>query len=168
MRIAPLIVIALALIGIALMATGHDATAQELDVVSIAAGQALGLDALRRWDATVYGMERTGELLVMSRRSDASLESRTHEYLAQYHAGIPVHGGGVSRQLDGSGVTVSLFGALHQGIDVDTTPALSGAEVAALLEVMHGGKFVADRQPPLSILQRPGRLVRPGLSSGHE
>ena len=154
MRIAPLIVIALALIGIALMATGHDATAQELDVVSIAAGQALGLDALRRWDATVYGMERTGELLVMSRRSDASLESRTHEYLAQYHAGIPVHGGGVSRQLDGSGVTVSLFGALHQGIDVDTTPALSGAEVAALLEVMHGGKFVADRQPPLSILQR--------------
>ena len=85
------------------MATGHDATAQELDVVSIAAGQALGLDALRRWDATVYGMERTGELVVMSRRSDASLESSTHEYLAQYHAGIPVHGGGVSRQLDGSG-----------------------------------------------------------------
>ena len=155
MRIAPRIVIALALIGIALMATGHDATAQELDVVSIAAGQALGLDALRRWDATVYGMERTGELVVMSRRSDASLESRTHEYLAQYHAGIPVHGGGVSRQLDGSGVTVSLFGTLHQGIAVDTTPALSGAEVAALLEVMHGGEFVADRQPPLSILPRP-------------
>ena len=155
MRIAPRIVIALALIGIALMATGHDATAQELDVVSIAAGQALGLDALRRWDATVYGMERTGELVVMSRRSDASLESRTHEYLAQYHAGIPVHGGGVSRQLDGSGVTVSLFGTLHQGIAVDTTPALSGAEVAALLEVMHGGEFVADQQPPLSILPRP-------------
>ena len=155
MRIAPRIVIALGLIGIALMATGHDATAQELDVVSIAAGQALGLDALRRWDATVYGKERSGELVVMSRRSDASLESRTHEYLAQYHAGIPVHGGGVSRQLDASGVTVSLFGALHQGIDMDTTPAFSGAEVAALLEVMHGGEFVADRQPPLSILPRP-------------
>ena len=52
-------------------------------------------------------------------------------------------------------LTVSLFGALHQGIAVDTTPALSGAEVAALLEVMHGGEFVADRQPPLSILPRP-------------
>ena len=161
MRVAPRIFIALALIGFALMATGHDATAQELDVVSIAAGQALGLDALQRWDATVYGMERTGELVVMSRRSDASLESRTHEYLAQYHAGIPVHGGGVSRQLDGSGVTVSLFGTLHQDIAVDTTPALSGAEVAALLEVMHGGEFVADRQPPLSILPRPdGSYVR--------
>ena len=171
MRVAPRIFIALALIGFALMATGHAATAQELDVVSIAAGQALGLDALQRWDATVYGIERTGELVVMSRRSDASLESRTHEYLAQYHAGIPVHGGGVSRQLDGSGVTVSLFGTLHQGIAVDTTPALSGAEVAALLEVMHGGEFVADRQPPLSILPRPdGSYVlayQVAMSDGH-
>ena len=154
MRVAPRIFIALALIGIALMATEHDATAQELDIISIAAGQSLGLDALRRWDATVHGMESTGNLVVMSRRSDASQEGRTHEYLAQYHAGIPVHGGGVSRQLDPDGVTVSLFGTLHQGIDVDTTPLLSGAEVAALLEVMHGGKFVADRQPPLSILPR--------------
>jgi hypothetical protein len=99
MRTAPRIVIALALIGIALMATEHDATAQELDIVSIAAGHSLGLDALRRWDATVHGMESTGNLVVMSRRSDASQEGRTHEYLTQYHAGIPVHGGGVSRQL---------------------------------------------------------------------
>ena len=74
MRVAPRIFITLGLIGFALMATGHDATAQELDVVSIAAGQALGLDTLQRWDATVYGMERTSELVVMSRRSDASLE----------------------------------------------------------------------------------------------
>ena len=99
MRIAPRIVIALALIGIELTATDDDAKAQELDIVSIAAGQTLGLDALRQWNATVYGMERTGNLAVMSRRSDSYLEGRTHEYLTQYHAGIPVHGGGVSRQL---------------------------------------------------------------------
>ena len=81
------------------------------------------------------------------------------------------HGGGVSRQLDGSGVTVSLFGTLHQGIAADTTPALSGAEVAALLEVMRGGEFVADRQPPLSILPRPdGSYVlayQVAMSNGH-
>ena len=155
MRIAPRIVIALALIGTAPMATEHNATAQERDIVSIAAGQSLGVDALRQWDATVSGMEHAGNLVVMSRRSDAYAEGRTHEYLAQYHAGIPVHGGGVSRQLDPGGATVSLFGTLHPPIDVDTTPLLSGAEVAALLEGMHGGKFVADRQPPLSILPRP-------------
>ena len=155
MRIAPRIVIALALIGTAPMATEHNATAQEQGIVSIAAGQSLGVDALRQWDATVTGMEHAGNLAVMSRRSDAYAEGRTHEYLAQYHAGIPVHGGGVSRQLDPGGATVSLFGTLHPPIDVDTTPLLSGAEVAALLEVMHGGKFVADRRPPLSILPRP-------------
>ena len=155
MRIAPRIVIALALIGTAPMATEHNATAQEQDIVSSAAGESLGVDALRQWDATVSGMEHAGNLVVMSRRSDAYAEGRTHEYLAQYHAGIPVHGGGVSRQLDPGGATVSLFGTLHPPIDVDTTPLLSGAEVAALLEGMHGGKFVADRQPPLSILPRP-------------
>ena len=128
---------------------------QEQDIVSIAAGQSLGVDTLRQWDATVSGMEHAGNLVVMSRQSDAYAEGRTHEYLAQYHAGIPVHGGGVSRQLDPGGATVSLFGTLHPPIDVDTTPLLSGAEVAALLEMMHGGKFVADRQPPLSILPRP-------------
>ena len=112
MRIAPRIVIALALIGTAPMATEHNATAQEQGIVSIAAGQSLGVDALRQWDATVTGMEHAGNLAVMSRRSDAYAEGRTHEYLAQYHAGIPVHGGGVSRQLDPGGATVSLFGHL--------------------------------------------------------
>ena len=88
----------------------------------------------------------------MSRLNDASLEGRTHEYLAQYHAGVPVHGAGVSRQLDAAGVTVSLFGTLYQGIDVNVTPALSGAEAAALLEQMHGGEVVAMGQPSLTIL----------------
>ena len=134
------------------MATGQDAASQESGVLSIAAGHAVDLDALRRWDATVDGMARTGDLVAMSRLNDPSLEGRTHEYLAQYFAGVPVYGGGVSRQLDGSGVTVSLFGTVHQGIDVDITRALSGAEVAALLEEMHGGEILAGGDPSLGIL----------------
>ena len=155
MRTAPRIVIALALSGIAHMATGPAATAQALDVVSIAAREGAGLDRLLQWDATVDRMARSGEFIVMSRWSDTSLEGRAHEYLAQHYAGIPVYGGGVSRQTDRSGVTVSLFGALYPGIDVETTSVLSGAAVAALLEGMHGGEFVAHRQPPLGILPRP-------------
>ena len=155
MRTAPRLAIALALIGVALMATEQDAASQESAVLSISAGQAAGVDELRRWDATVDGMARTGELVVMSRLGDASLEGRAHEYLAQHHAGIPVYGGGVSRQLDAGGVTVSLFGTLHQGIDVNITPALSGAQVAALLEEMHGGEVVAGGQPALGILPLP-------------
>ena len=137
------------------MATEQDAASQESAVLSISAGQAAGVDDLRQWDATVDGMARTGELVVMSRLGDASLEERTHEYLAQHYAGIPVYGGGVSRQLDAAGVTVSLFGTLHQGIDVNIAPALSGAQVAALLEEMHGGEVVAGGQPGLGILPLP-------------
>ena len=155
MRTAPRLVIASALIGVALMATERDASSQESAVLSISAGHAAGVDELRQWDTTVDGMARTGELVVMSRLGDASLEGRAHEYLAQHYAGIPVHGGGVSRQLDAAGVTVSLFGTLHQGIDVNITPALSGAEVAALLEAMHGGEVVAGGQPALGILPLP-------------
>ena len=114
-------------------------------VVSVAVGYAADVDELRRWDATVDGMTRTGELVVVSRRADRSLPGRTHEYLAQFFEGVRVHGGGVSRQLD-RGVTVSLFGALHTGIDVETAPALTVVEAAGLL-VRRTGAAVVDRLP---------------------
>jgi Zn-dependent metalloprotease len=155
MRTAPRFAIASALIGIALVTTGRSTTTQEPGVATIAAGQAVDLDTLRQWDATVDGMARTGDLVAVSHLSDASIAGRTHQYLAQYHAGVPVFGGGVSRQLDAGGVTVSLFGTLHQGLDVDTAPALTGTEVAALLEEMHGGEVLAGGQPLLGILPLP-------------
>ena len=151
MRTTPRLAIASAAIGLALVSTEPHIASQEPSVVSLAAGHA-DLDALRRWDATVDGMTRTGQLVPVSRVSDPSLEGRTHDHLAQYYAGVPVHGAGVSRQLDRSGVTVSLFGTLHRGIDVDTTPALSAAEVVGLLEQPHGGAIRAGGQPRLTIL----------------
>ncbi len=155
MRTAPRFAIASALVGVALVTVNQDAVSQEPGVVAVAAGQAADIDTLRQWDATVDGMARTGGLVAVSRLNDASIDGRTHEYLAQYHAGVPVFGGGVSRQLDAGGVTVSLFGALHQGLDAGTTPALSGTEVAALLEAMHGGEVLAGGQPSLGILPLP-------------
>ncbi len=137
------------------MATGREVASQESGAVSVMAGHAVDLDALRQWDAMVDGLARTGELVAVSRLADPSIEGRTHESLAQYFAGIPVFGGGISRQLDIAGVSVSLFGTLHRDIDVDITPALSGAEAAALLEEMHGGEVLAGGQPSLGILPRP-------------
>ena len=148
MQTALRFLIASAVIGIALLTTEPETASQEFGAVSIAAGHA-DLDALRRWDATVDGMARTGDLVAVSRLNE---QGRTHDYLAQHYAGIPVHSGGVSRQLDRSGVTVSLFGTLHQGIDVDTSPALSAPEVVALLEQMHRGEILAGGQPRLTIL----------------
>ena len=155
MRTTPRFVVASALLGIAFATTGRDAASQETGAVSVTAGHAAGLDALRQWDATVDSMARTGELVAVSRLADPSIDGRTHEYLAQHYAGIPVYGGGVSRQLDAGGVTVSLFGTLHRDIDMHTAPALSGAEVAALLEDMQGGEILAGGQPSLGILPLP-------------
>ena len=155
MRTAPRILLASALTGIAILATGRDAATQQPGVLSVAATQGTGIDGLRRWDATVDRMTRTGDLVVASRLADRALPGRMQEYLAQTVDGIRVHGGGISRQLDGGGVTVSLLGTLHQGIEVDTTPALSGEEVAALLERMHGGEILAGRRPALVVLPLP-------------
>ena len=159
---------AAALAGAALLGAGRDAAPgetaalalagaapRETAALSIAAGHAAGVDALRQWDAAVDGLARTGGLAVTSRLADPSLAGRAHEYLAQRHAGVPVFGGGVSRQLDAAGVTVSLFGTLHRGIDVDAAPALSGAEAAARLEALHGGAVVAGGRPALGVLPLP-------------
>ncbi len=153
-----------ALLGIALVNTGRHAASEQLPTLSaapegrrafVSAGHAAGVDHLRRWDAAVDGLARTRELVVASRLADPSRAGRTHEYLAQHHAGVPVFGGGVSRQLDAGGVTLSLFGTLHQGIDVDAAPALSAAEAAARLEALHGGEAVAGGRPALGVLPLP-------------
>lgn len=154
MSTAPRLVVASALTGVALLAAGRDAASrQPPGVVSVSAGHAAGVDDLRRWDAAVDGMTRTGEFVVISRLDDERLPGREHEYAAQFFRGVPVHGGGVSRQLD-RGVTVSLFGTLHQGLDVETAPALSAAEAAARLATATGADAPAGRPPRLVVLPR--------------
>ena len=151
MHTASRLVMVSALAGVVILGTGRQAASQlSPGEVSVAAGYSTGVDELRQWDATVDGMTRTGELVVVSRQADRSLPGRTHEYLAQFHEGVPVHGAGVSRQLD-QGVTVSLFGTFHTGIDVETAPALTAGEAASLL-VQRTGAAPVDRLLPESVI----------------
>ena len=139
------------LAGAVILATGRQAASQlSPGEVSVAVGYSTNVDELRQWDATVDGMTRTGELVVVSRQADRSLPGRTHEYLAQFFEGVRVHAAGVSRQLD-QGVTVSLFGTLHTGIDVETTPALTAGEAAGLL-VQRTGAAPVDRLLPEAVI----------------
>ena len=95
-------------------------------------------------------MARTDELVPASRQADRHMLGRVHESFMQYHQGVPVHGGGVSRQLS-EGVTVSIFGTIHQGIDLDTTPGLSPYDALALLErQVAAGPATAD--PPALVI----------------
>ena len=140
-----------ALAGGVILATGRQAASQlSPGEVSVAAGYSTSVGELRQWDATVDGMTRTGELVVVSRQADRSLPRRTHEYLAQFHQGVRVHAAGVSRQLD-QGVTVSLFGTLHTGIDVETAPALTAGEAASRL-VQRTGAAPVDRLLPEPVI----------------
>ena len=166
MRTAPRVVMASVLTGLVIvMSTSQDVVSQQPRPggVAVAAGYGTNLDALRQWDAAVDRMTRNGDLVVMSRRSDRALGGRTHEYLAQFVAGIPVHGGGIARQLD-RGMTVSLFGTMHQGIDIDITPQLSATAASAAI-ARQAGRRARDRSAAdTRDLSDVGWPVRPGLT----
>jgi thermolysin len=88
--------------------------------------------AVRDWDNVIGRMIRAGELRVRLQRDDTLLAGRTIEQLAQFHKGIRVWGGNVSRQLDG-GRAVSLFGTVYEDLDVDVTPVLGPDAAEATL-----------------------------------
>ena len=113
------------------------------------------LPELRRLDARVDAMSRAGELELVSRRADRQVSGRTHEYFREYYEGMPVYGGGVSRQLR-SGVTESIFGTLHEAIDVSTIPAVSPADAMAQMEAWSGVGAATDDPPELVVMPLPG------------
>ena len=123
-------------------------------VVSIAESAADDLTGLREWDAWVDGMVRSDALVLQRNRADRQIPGRTHESFTQYHLGVPVYGGGVSRQLDRD-VTVSIFGTVHPSIDIETIPGLSATEVAARLEAETGASLVLDWAPTLTVFPLP-------------
>ena len=116
-----------------------------------------GLSELRQLDALVETLVGAGELLVRSRNVARQLSGRVHESAMQYHRGVPVYGGGITRQLAG-GATVSIFGTIHQGIDIDITPGAfrHGGQDGAP-ESVGGAALVSGPLPSLTIFPLPGR-----------
>ena len=123
-----------------LVASGIDVAGQEPQgALSLTATSVTtGLTELRQLDALVETLVRADELVIRSRYADRQLAGRVHESAMQYHRGVPVYGGGITRQLAG-GATVSIFGTIHQGIDIDTTPALSATAARTALQNLSGG-----------------------------
>ena len=111
--------------------------------------------ALRRLDLLVETLADGGELRLASSRSDAQLPGRTQQYFQQFHEGVPVHGGGVSRQRAG-GATVSILGTLDTGIEISAVPRLQPAEALALLEQETGAAPAAADLPELVIVRTLG------------
>src|SRR5437667_12081427 len=82
------------------------------------------VDALRAVDAQVDASLRSGALRLRGSERDAMLPERVHERLDQYIHGIRIVGGDLTRQSGPDG-TLSVFGLLHAGVELDVTPGLS-------------------------------------------
>jgi len=99
---------------------------------------------LRMWDSTIDRMVRARQLITVDSRPDPDIDGRVHENLLQYHQGIQVYGGGVSRQT-AQAVTVSIIGTLFEGISIDPAPALSATEAVQAVADTSGARLVGDR-----------------------
>src|SRR5262245_21453594 len=133
--------------------SGHSLRAQ----VRRQAVAAMSFADLRSWDATVDRMKRDDSLRVHRTIEDTELSGRLHERLDQYYKGIRVYGGDIARQTD-RGLTVSIFGTIYEGIDLDVTPALSIEAVKAVIERESGVSLGPGRTPE--------RVLFPDAGSG--
>ena len=105
---------------------------------------------LRAVDAQVDALLRSGALRLRGTERDAMLSDRRQERLDQYVRGVRIVGGDLTRQ-SGTDGTLSVFGMLHTGVDLDTTPALSGERAPAAIAAAVGGEPFGDA-PELVVL----------------
>jgi Zn-dependent metalloprotease len=83
------------------------------------------------------------------------VSGRRHERLVQLHGGLRVFGGELVRQSDSAGA-VSVFGALYEGIDVDTRPNLSGEAARARVRVAGAPRLLTGKPAELLVLPLSG------------
>jgi hypothetical protein len=99
---------------------------------------------LQTWDSTIDRMVRSRQLIAVDFRPDPDIDGRVHEDLLQYYQGIPVYGGGLSRQT-AQAVPVSIIGTLFEGISIDPTPALAASDAMQAVSQTSGARVVGDR-----------------------
>jgi thermolysin len=87
-------------------------------------------------------MERDGSLARVDLTTDARVAGRTHERLAQRHRGVRVVGGELTRQRNGFGQTVSLFGTIYDQLAVDPVPTLTRTDARRALSAADGGMLM--------------------------
>ncbi len=135
-----------------LAVAGPAAGGAELRPVNVAAasGQALG-----DWSARVDRLVGSRELVSRQVREDTMIPGRTHERLVQLHRGLPVFGAEIARQSDAAG-TLSVFGTLYEGIDVEVAPGLSPRQAAARVAERGGTPFGRRGGPELVVLPHAG------------
>jgi bacillolysin len=111
------------------------------------------LSDLRAEDARVERMVRAKELRLRDTQPDKLVPGRRMERSDQYHHGVRVYGADVTRQFS-AGQVVSVFGAVYDDLDVDTTPAVSEREARRTVEALAGVPIGDPRAGELVVLPR--------------
>ena len=156
MRTLTTTALAVTLTGAGLVTVAGQEPASRLALNIMALSTTTDVSELRLLDARVDALVRTNALVLASQQPDVSLSGRVHETFQQYHAGVPVYGGGISRQLANTGLTVSIFGTIYQEIiDLDMTPQLAQHEALALVEQRAGAGPATDDPLTLVIVPTP-------------
>jgi Zn-dependent metalloprotease len=99
---------------------------------------------LQTWDSNIDRLVRNRQLISVDARPDPDIDGRVHESLVQYYQGIPVYGGGISRQT-AQAVTMSIIGTLFEGSSIDPTPALTATDAVQVVAETSGARLVGDR-----------------------
>ena len=107
--------------------------------------------ALGEWDRRVAALTAAGELVARWERPDTLVPGRRHLRLAQVHRGVRVDGGELVVQTAGVG-TISVFGTLYEGVDVDAAPAVGAEHAVAVVEARAGVDLGPSRVPELRVL----------------
>ena len=155
MRTLTTTALAVTLTGAGLVTVAGQEPASRLALNIMAMSATTAASELHLLDAQVDALVRADALVLASRQPDVSLSGRVHETFQQYHAGVPVYGGGISRQLANTGLTVSIFGTIYQEIDLDMTPQLAQHEALALVEQRAGAGPATDDPLTLVIVPTP-------------
>ena len=108
---------------------------------------------LRAQDARVDRMLRGRTLRMRQSRADKLVAGRRIERTDQYHGGVRVFGGDVTRQLAGS-QTVSVFGTVYDDLTVDTNASIPEPEARRSVETRAGVQLGPSPAGELVVLPR--------------
>ncbi len=109
-----------------------------------------GQSDLRAVDLQIDQMIRSRDLRVRDTPQDELLPARRHERLDQYHRGVRIVGGDLTRQTAPDG-TVSVFGVLHPTVGLSTDAALSRDAARSAIARAVGGQPTGEL-PELVVL----------------
>ena len=133
------LIVAVGALAAALLVNAVPSAQSTVQTRSLTATAAHAWTALRESDQAVTALSRSGVLSRTARFSDVLTPGRLHERYQQTVNGVPVWASTITRQLDGSGLPISVFGDLYEGLEaVPSVATLSAAQARDIVAAEAG------------------------------